>query len=44
LFDGRHFSLIVWMSTAALVVGVALSLAGFRVLAGDQRGNRVSLA
>jgi predicted MFS family arabinose efflux permease len=44
LFDGRHFSAIVWMSTGALVAGVALSLVGFRVLTGDQRGNRVSLA
>jgi predicted MFS family arabinose efflux permease len=44
LFDGRRFSLIICMSTAALIAGVALSLAAFRVLTGDQRGNRVSLA
>jgi predicted MFS family arabinose efflux permease len=44
LFDGRRFSLVIWMSTTALVAAVAVLLVGFRTATGDQRGNRVSLA
>jgi len=44
LFDGRQFSLVIWMSTAALVAALAVLLVGFRIVTGDQRDNRVSLA
>jgi predicted MFS family arabinose efflux permease len=44
LFDGRRFSPVVWMSTAVLFAGVTILLAGFRILEGEQRGDRVSLA
>ena len=44
LFDGRQFAPIIWMSSVALLGGVAILLVAFRVLKGEQRDDRISLA
>jgi len=44
LFDGRRFAPIIWMSSATLFAGVAILLVAFRVMKGEQRDDRISLA